>query len=128
MGTFTVTPAGLDFTPIFIVLGILAVFAFVFALGFALDVEWIGDVAILGVFGTLIVGGVFGAALTFGQIPRWDHIEQQVAGIESLGYDNVDLDGEFFTASDEDGKYVYGVLVDLGENEYTVLETKGATK
>lgn len=127
MGTFTFVPPGEDWTPLFLALGVTAVFLLASFVAYALGWELIGTSVM---YLSFLVGFVASLVIVLDVTTAHARLvnAQQVEGIESLGYDDVDLDGEFFTASDEDGKYVSGVLVDLGENKYTVLETKGATK
>ena len=68
----------------------------------------------------LMVPTLFGVS-SYGTRVGFEKMEQ----IESLGFSNVELSGDRFTAATEDGEYFRGVLVDLEPDEgyaYQVLE------
>jgi len=58
------------------------------------------------------------------------HLEK-TGQIEKMGFSNVELSGNRFTAATEDGEYFRGALVDLGPDEgyaYQVVELTEAVK
>lgn len=70
------------------------------------------------IFGPVIGTGEYSGSVRF-------HSERN---LEELGFSDVHLSGDRFTAATEDGKYFSGVLVDLRPESgyaYQVLELKG---
>lgn len=55
-------------------------------------------------------------------------IIEKIGALKELGFSDVEISGDRFTAATEDGQYFRGVLVDLEPDEgyaYQVLELKG---
>ena len=96
----------------------------IIVVGVVVALFWNWDVA------SAIIG--FGASVTlmyallFAFVVAPDRMElkdaaQKTQALEEQGFENVDVDGDSFTAS-RDGDYFSGLLVKLAENTYQVVE------
>lgn len=117
---------GWDFTSMFIAGGIALV---VLILGVILylrtrDAMSENDTFAMGTAFALVAAAIFlmGGVVTGNSVHATQVRETKVAGLEELGFDQVDLSGDTFTAS-RDGAYFSGILLEGEEsNTWQVAE------
>lgn len=110
--------------PLGVLIGVILLLIFV---GYAVD--WDDDniaLDLMGVFlGISLVAMLTVPTLTGMTFYGSDVTRKQISGLSQLGFSNVEVADDRFTAATEDGKYFEGVLVDLRPESgyaYRVLE------
>lgn len=84
------------------------------------DADWSPGVIMAGVMLTIFYALIFGAAYGLSEERQVQEVQKEKA-LEQPGFENVDVDGNSFTAS-RDGDYFSGSLLEIGGNTYQVVE------
>lgn len=94
----------------------------IFVVGLVVNSFWDDGfaVATVGIFAAFTYALLFGLAMAPDLMER-EEAAQKTQALEEQGFENVNVDGDSFTAS-RDGDYFSGSLLDLGENTYQVVE------
>lgn len=95
----------------------------IFVLGIVSILIWDDEEFLVGQMGlalTAVYALVFGVMVAPGVGLR-EEDTQKVEALQEQGFENVDLDGNSFTAS-QDGDYFSGSLLKIAENTYQVVE------
>lgn len=116
----TVTLAGYDWYAFFIILGLVAV-CFIFVC-YADNLARLEGIAAF-VAGCISFLGIVFAFMLFQNVADDHDHAQRVVAIQNLGYSDITVDGDKFTASD-DGIYKSGAFVQVEGDEWIILEAK----